>query len=184
MLRALHFASALLLAACASYRGAAVVVVPPCAQPDLLWLDGVELERQAGSADCGPTVLRMALRRLGCELPPDEPALVDGGTTMQSLRDAARAHGCEAFVVRGRIDDLQEHLAKGRSLVVGLHKPFSDGIHRHYELIVGWHRGERYVLTADPARGFTRVDVAGFLAEWEPAGCPLLLIAPSPTGRS
>ena len=99
---------------------------------------------------------------------------------MLALRDAARANGCVAFVVRGRIEDLPEHLAKGRSLVVGLHKPFSDGVHRHYELVVGWHERERYLLTVDPARGFTRVDEAGFLAEWQPAGCPLLLLAPAP----
>jgi hypothetical protein len=53
-------------------------------------------------------------------------------------------------------------------------------VHRHYELVIGWHERERYVLTVDPARGFTRVDEAGFLAEWQPAGCPLLLLAPAP----
>lgn len=173
-------ATMLLLAGCATYRGTACVVELPRAQPDLVALDDVAFEHQDGTADCGPTALRMALRRLGCDLQPDEgPLVAEGGTTMETLRDTARRLGCAAFVVRGRIDDLREHLAKGRSLVVGLHKPFSDGVHRHYEMVVGWHEREHYVLTADPARGFTRVDEAGFLAEWEPAGCPLLLIAPA-----
>lgn len=172
--------AALLLVACASYRGTAVVVERPRTQPGLLLLDDVAFERQAGAADCGPTALRMALRRLGRDLAPDDWQPVgEGGATMESMRNAARAHDCAAFVVRGRIDDLCEHLAKRRSLIVGLHKPFSDGVHRHYELVVGWHERERYVLTADPARGFTRIDEAGFLAEWEPAGCPLLLVAPA-----
>lgn len=87
---------------------------------------------------------------------------------MESLRNAARAHDCAAFVVRGQIDDLREHLEKRRSLIVGLHKPFRDGVRRHDELVVGWHERERYVLTADPARGFTRIDEVGFLAEREP----------------
>jgi hypothetical protein len=181
MRRYVGIAAIQLLAACATYHGTAVVVEAPSAQRGLVLADGVTFERQGGSSDCGPTALRMAMRRLGCDLPPElQIPMVDGGATMQALRDAARANGCEAFVVRGRMDDFRDQLAKGRSLVVGLHKPFSDGLHAHYELVVGWHERERYLVTADPARGFTRIDEVGFLAEWEPAGCPLLLIARAP----
>lgn len=172
----------LLGSACVSYRGSAVVVDPPILQPGLVLVANAEFEAQSGDIDCGPTALRVALRRLGAEVPVEAIPLGDDGATMQSLRDAARSVGCQAFVVRGTLADFGNHLAKGRSLVVGMHKPFTDGVHRHYEVVVGFHARDQYVLTVDPARGFTRIDVPGFLAEWEPAGCPLLLIAPA-TGQ-
>jgi hypothetical protein len=121
----------------------------------------------------------MALHRLGGELPRAALPVADGGVSMQAMRDAARARGFAAFVVRGTLQDLRDNLAKGRSVVIGLHKPFRDGVRHHYELVVGWHERGQYVLTVDPARGFTRNDLKGFVAEWEPAGRPLLLIAPA-----
>lgn len=175
--------AATLLPACSAYLGSAHPIERPAAASGLLLLDDVEIVQQSRPNDCGQAALCMALHRLGDDVDLDQllrecPPPASGGTSMQALRDAARARGFAAFVLQGSLADVREHLGKRRSLVVGMQKRFTDGERTHYELVVGLHDGEDYVLTADPARGFTRNTLAAFTEEWRAVGAPLLLVAP------
>lgn len=172
-----------LLSACAGYLGTARTVDCPVAEPGLLYLDDVEPVMQRGPTECGQAALCMALRRLGDGVAYDEilracAPEASGRVSMQTLRDVARGRGFAAFVVAGSLADVREHLGKHRSLLVGTKKKFVDGDRTHFELVVGLNDEQGYVLTADPARGFTRNVLGGFLAEWQAAGAPLLLVAP------
>lgn len=173
-----------LLAGC-GYVGTAQTVDSDPAEEGWVLVRGVEGVEQWSRTDCGPAALVSVLRYYG------QPALLDDfvrasdsaqdGARAGALRDIARGLGYRAHVVQGTFDDLEEHLSKGRPLVVGLLKPYSNGAWPHYEVVVGIHPELGDLLTHDPARGWTRNTRDGFLAEWEPAGRLLLVIAPPAT---
>lgn len=52
----------------------------------------------------------------------------------------------------------------------------------HYEVVVGFHRRKRILLTLDPAHGWRQNSIDGFLNEWEPA-TGLLLVFMGKAGR-
>ncbi|MBI2933039.1 MAG: C39 family peptidase [Planctomycetes bacterium] len=175
---------ALLLAGCA-YLGTAQPFDPASAEPGFILLDGIQPLRQRVENDCGPTALTMVLRY------HDEPISLEdviqacppregGGVTAAALRDFARRHRFRAHVVVGTIDDLRKHLSLGRPLIVGLVKPYVDRLRPHFEVVAGFHPEALTVVTVDPAQGWTKNSVDGFLAEWEPAQRLMLVIAPAP----
>jgi ABC-type bacteriocin/lantibiotic exporter with double-glycine peptidase domain len=170
------------LPGCSGYIGTARPFDPATAPKTLDWLEGIEVVRQRHEDDCGPAALTMVLRwherattldEMARECPPRE----GGGVTAGALQNAARAKGLKAHVVAGTIDDLREQIAKGRPVIVGLVKPHLDRARPHFEVVAGIDRDEQVVITIDPARGWTWNTYEGFLAEWEPAGRPLLIVA-------
>ncbi len=176
------FAALLLCTGCSGYIGTAQEFDPAKAPATLDWLDGIEAIRQKDENDCGLAALAMVLRWHEDAVTLDElartcPRGEGGGVTATSLRDAARGRGFRGHIVAGAIQDLREHIAKGRPLIVGLVKPYLDRSLNHYEVAVGIDDTEKVVITIDPARGWTWNSFDGFLAEWEPAGRPLLIIA-------
>lgn len=178
------------VAACASYKGASreVSVATLAEQPGWVRLEDVKLVRQRGIKDCGSAALATVLGYLH----PDGPASL-GRTAIEAslreepgrglaageLRDYARTHGFDAFVIQGAVQDLEHEVEAGRPVIVGVHKPLSSNeVLSHYEVFVGFHRGRREVLTLDPARGLRRFELEGFLEEWRATGQVAIVVMP------
>ena len=157
-------------------------------QPGWVRLDQVELVRQKGIKDCGAAALSMVLEYHEPKGPPalrreaidaalrEEPGK---GLSAGQLRDYARAHGFDAFVIKGSFEDLRHEVDAGRPVIVGVLKPLTSGeALSHYEVFVGYHPDRDDVLTLDPARGLREFDLEGFEAEWEAAGFVTLVVMP------
>jgi ABC-type bacteriocin/lantibiotic exporter with double-glycine peptidase domain len=170
------------------YTGSARDVSPDriAADPDWRLVRGVPFIPQRADDDCGAAALAMVLsyhhvptsrQAVLAEVPPQ-----DGGMTAGALRDYARRRGLQAFVVAGNFADVQDQIQRGRPLVVGLVKPMLGrrGL-AHFEVVVGFNRRARRVLTLDPARGLRESSAEGFAREWVPAGQAALFVLPPST---
>jgi ABC-type bacteriocin/lantibiotic exporter with double-glycine peptidase domain len=154
------------------------------ADPNWRFVRDVPFIAQRSDVDCGAAALAMVLTYEG--LPTTEAALLgetppkDGGITAAELRDAARRRGLEAFVISGTWNDLEDQIARGRPVVVGLLKPILGGRARaHYEVVVGINRRGHRILSLDPAAGGLRENsVEGFAREWAPGHEVTLVILP------
>jgi ABC-type bacteriocin/lantibiotic exporter with double-glycine peptidase domain len=88
-----------------------------------------------------------------------------------------RQNGFRVFTFAGEWSDLQEHIAKGRPLIVALQP--GSGAPLHYVVITGLDSGNHAVLVNDPAqRKLMKEDRARFSREWEAAGRWTLLAVP------
>lgn len=86
--------------------------------------------------------------------------------------------GYRTYTFRGEWSDLQNHLQKGRPLIVALKASGADGP-IHYALVVGMDTARGYVFLNDPARGkMLRISREGFQSEWELAKNWTLLAVP------
>ena len=92
--------------------------------------------------------------------------------------------GFRTFTIRGEWEDLQQHLAKGRPLIVAL-KPAGGGSLRyalHYVVVAGL--GPETVMVNDPAqRKLLQQDRSSFEREWSAAGKWTLLALPQNQSR-
>jgi ABC-type bacteriocin/lantibiotic exporter with double-glycine peptidase domain len=157
-------------------------------QPGWVRLENVKLVRQKGIKDCGSAALSTVLEYHE----PGGPATLDRaaidtalreepgrGLAAGQLRDYARSHGFDAFVIKGAFEDLTHEVEAGRPVIVGVHKPLSSGeALAHYEVFVGYHPQRHEVLTLDPARGLRQFPVDGFMEEWKSAGLVALVVMP------
>ncbi len=110
--------------------------------------------------------------RIDQVLPPDSRKGIQGHALKRYLEE----HGFAAFVFSGEMADLQQHLAKGRPVVVALGL---NGVRAplHYVVVVGLK--DKAVLVNDPARGkLIDIDLRRFLLAWKPAGNWALLAVP------
>ena len=154
------------------------------AEPGWIAVEGVPVILQRDREDCGAAALAMALAYWGVpssleEVARDCPPEPGQGIKAGTLRDYARRKGLQAFLIRGNLIDVRKELSSGRPLLVGLVKPYAGGGLTHFELIVGFHPERMELATLDPARGWRKNGVDGFLAEWEPAGhLTLVLLKP------
>jgi len=88
--------------------------------------------------------------------------------------------GLRTFTIRGEWEDLQQHLAKGRPLIVAL-KPAGGGA-LHYVVVAGL--GPEVVMVNDPAqRKLLQQDRSSFEREWSAAGKWTLLALPQNQSR-
>ncbi len=154
---------------------AALALLAGCAHVrarDEGWIrvEGVPVVRQVDEKDCGDAALAMVFARWNVSRAdaPDEARAGD-------LKELAIARGLHAFVLEGTVEDLEEHLGKGRPVVVGLVR--RNGL-THYEVVVALHPARRLVVTHDPAAGVRRRSLHAFLAEWVPSGRVTLLVFP------
>jgi len=86
-------------------------------------------------------------------------------------------HGYRTFAFSGRVDDLQQHLAKGRPLIVAL-KPATKAP-LHYVVVAGVDAAHNQVLLNDPAeRKLLKQELASFEKEWKGTGNWTLLAVP------
>ncbi|MCU1275058.1 MAG: peptidase family [Bryobacterales bacterium] len=98
------------------------------------------------------------------------------GIQGQALKRYLEEHGFAAFVFSGEIRDLQQHLAKGRPVVVSLALNGSRAP-LHYVVVIGLK--DKAVLVNDPARGkLIDIDLARFLLVWKATGNWALLAVP------
>jgi ABC-type bacteriocin/lantibiotic exporter with double-glycine peptidase domain len=85
-------------------------------------------------------------------------------------------HGFKTFAFAGDWTSLEEHLEKGRPLIVAL-KSGHSGL--HYVVVVGLDRQPDVVLKNDPAeRKLLKQDRPNFEKEWKAAGNWTLLAVP------
>lgn len=153
-------------------------------EPGWLAVRDVPVVRQESEIDCGAAAIAMVVTywttepsaRLLAELRPVRKPGLEAGR----LRDFARRRHLSAYLVRGKLADLERELAAGRPVLVGLVKPQVRGGLTHYEVVVGFHRRQGLVVTLDPAEGWRQNDLRGFLAEWKPAANLALVVV----GRS
>jgi len=89
-----------------------------------------------------------------------------------------RAGGFQTFVFRGEWQDLEQHLAKGRPLIVCLH-PHGRAGPLHYVVVAGVDTLQNVVLINDPARRkLMKVERGMFEKDWTAAGRWTLLAVP------
>lgn len=155
---------------------------PDRPEPGTMLIRDLDPVRQQRENDCGPACLTTVLRAWDQAVTLDElvkacPPREGGGVTAAALRAEAKKRGLKAFAIEGTLDDVEEHLAKGRPLIVGLVKRDLFGSRAHYEVVAGLAQDRSYLVLIDPARGWMRESKKAFLREWESSGRVLLLIA-------
>ena len=180
------FAAASGCATVSTYAGSARPFDPQRLERESGWLvvRDVPVVRQKSEIDCGAAAIAMVvsywttepLAGVLAELRPVRPPGLQAGR----LRDVARRRDLAAYLVSGQVADLERELAAGRPVLVGLVKPQVEGALTHYEVVVGFHRQKRLVVTLDPAEGWRQNDLPAFLGEWKPASNLALVIV----GRS
>ena len=160
------------------------------AWPAGLWLDVPFVKQE--KEGCGAASIAMVMQywqRQQNKAPNDES---DPRKIQQSLyskqahgiyaSDAEmylRQHGFRTFAFQGQWDDLRQHLAKGRPLIVAL-KPRSGNAPLHYVVAAGLDREPELVLVNDPAaRKLLKQARSGFEREWKGAGNWTLLAIPN-----
>lgn len=184
----LALAAASLLGAGCTKHGTSIEFKPERLERESHWIgvSSIPLVRQTTRSNCGAAALAMLLGFWGH---PMTLAEVAGGmpTSFETdalkagdLRDFARKQGLQAFLVTGEIADLEKQLRKKHPVLVGVLKP-GRGKRRlsHYELVVGFDPAAQRVVLLDPAAGWREDSVAGFMAEWEPAGRLSLIAFPA-----
>ncbi|HMO80032.1 MAG TPA: C39 family peptidase [Pyrinomonadaceae bacterium] len=87
-------------------------------------------------------------------------------------------HGFRAFSFRGDLEMVQQHLQKGRPLIVAL-KPSASDNTLHYVVVVGIDKVQDHVLLNDPAqRKLLRHSRSDFEKQWNATGEWTLLAVP------
>ena len=100
------------------------------------------------------------------------------GIYASGMEHYLNGHGYRTFAFAGEWADLQEHLEKGRPLIVAL-KPSDWGKALHYVVVAGIDSDSDLVMFNDPAgRKLTRLDRKTFEKEWDAAGHWTLLALP------
>ena len=135
---------------------------------------GVPEVRQVAREDCGAAALAMVLGYWGAPGTRNEIAAASSpaperGIQAAALRDFARRQGLQAFVIEGRLDDLEREIRRHHPVVVGMMKRYARHAYPHYEVVVGIDRSNQRVLTLDPASGLRVNSREGFSAEWAAA---------------
>jgi ABC-type bacteriocin/lantibiotic exporter with double-glycine peptidase domain len=75
-------------------------------------------------------------------------------------------HGFRTFVFKGDWSDLEDHLSKGRPLMIAFGGGGSNGPN-HYVVLTGLDSSKKTVLVNDPARRkLSKIDQAHFLELW------------------
>jgi ABC-type bacteriocin/lantibiotic exporter with double-glycine peptidase domain len=173
---------------CVGYTGAARNLAPNAWKHERGWIavDDVPVFRQHAEFDCGPTALAMVLGYWRKALPPDQRSAFPANQRASAgeLRDYARARGMSAFVVAGTLADIAHELKQKRPVIVGVAKPSTNGAVAHYEVVVGLHPETQRIATLDPAVGWRQNSLMGFMKEWMPTGCVLLVVLPSSLAHS
>ena len=175
------------LAVCGCYVGSARSATPADLNAEEGWerIEGVPEVRQAAREDCGAASLAMVLGYWGRALSRDEivatnPPTPEHGLAAATLRDLARRQGLQAFLVPGRLGDLERELRRRHPVLVGVVKRYGRRAYAHYEVVVGMSRRTQRILTLDPASGLRVDSREGFAAEWAAAGQVALIVYPRP----
>ena len=158
------------------------------ADPSGVWLD-VPFVKQARNG-CGAASIAMVMQYWqqpqGRSMDPNaeaeriQRALYSDaahGIYASAMEGYFQRNGYHVFAFRGDWQDLEEHLKKGRPLIVAL-KPGST-LPLHYVVVAGLDQGRQLVLLNDPAeRKLLKEERSRFEREWNAAGGWTLLALP------
>ena len=145
---------------------------------------------------CGAATIAMVMeywrQQPGQKLPPgptpqqilnDLYAKEAGGIYASEMENYFRQHGFQAFAFPGEWDDIEQHLEKGRPLIVALQP--GNRSPRHYVVVAGLDVEQGVVLTNDPAeRKLLKQARTNFEKQWKAAGNWTLLAVPQGSERS
>jgi hypothetical protein len=106
------------------------------------------------------------------------PSAPGQGIKAADLREFARRHGLQAFLIQGEQSDLARELDRHRPILVGMMKRYIFRYYPHYEVVVGINRQKHRILTLDPAHGLRVNGQDGFASEWARTGQLALIILP------
>ena len=163
----------------------------PAADLPGVWLDVPFVKQEKDG--CGAASIAMVMQYWQAQQ-GQSPNRASDATQIQRALYSAKAHGIYAsdmeryfreqgfrtFTIRGEWEDLQQHLAKGRPLIVAL-KPAGGGA-LHYVVVAGL--GPETVMVNDPAqRKLLQQDRSSFEQEWSAAGKWTLLALPQNQSR-
>ena len=154
-----------------------------------VWLD-VPFVKQSEDG-CGSAAISMVLQYWNAHGVPVDPQRLDAAAIQKQLysREARgifssdmaaylRASRFEVFLVDGNWTDLQEHLKKGRPLIVSLQLGGAK-TPLHYVVVTGIDWQHDAVFLHDPARGkLLRVERADFEKQWRSNRNWMLLAVP------
>lgn len=165
-----------------------VAALACAAQQSGVWLD-VPFVKQ-GKNGCGAASIAMVMqfwqRQQGLA-----PTAIPDAPEIQLLLYSSKAHGIyasdlehyfeqhryRAFAFAGRVEDLQDHLVKGRPLIVAL-KPAAQ-TPLHYVVVAGLDLAKNLVFVNDPAeRKLLQRELSTFEQEWKGTGNWTLLAVP------
>jgi ABC-type bacteriocin/lantibiotic exporter with double-glycine peptidase domain len=156
-----------------------------------IWLDVPYLKQT--EEGCGSASLAMLLQYWGAH----GTVLADGRADAEAIQRQLyrpKAHGIFAsdmerylresgfrvFALRGKWEDLLEHLQQGRPLIISL-QPGRAKAPFHYVVVAGMDWQREAVFVNDPARGrLLRIERARFDKEWLAAKNWMLLAVPAP----
>jgi predicted double-glycine peptidase len=101
-----------------------------------------------------------------------------GGIYAKDMARYLESHGYRAFAFRGEWRDLEDHIAKGRPLIVSLEQN-SRGAGLHYVVVAGVDTVEGFVLLNDPAqRKLLSMSRTDFEERWRATNNWTLLAVP------
>jgi ABC-type bacteriocin/lantibiotic exporter with double-glycine peptidase domain len=99
------------------------------------------------------------------------------GIRASAMEQYLRQRGFRTFAFQGSSADLQQHLTKGRPLIVALKPPTAAPL--HYVVVTGIDPEHNLVLLNDPAeRKLLKQDLINFEKEWKGTGHWTLLAVP------
>lgn len=100
------------------------------------------------------------------------------GITATAMRSYLEQHGFRAFALSGTWNDLEEHLRKGRPIIVALRPEGQREL--HYVVIDGIDPGRSLVMMNDPAeRKLLTEERTGFEKDWKATHNWMLLAVPA-----
>ena len=100
------------------------------------------------------------------------------GIYASAMERYLQQQGYQAFILRGQWSDLEQHLRKGRPLIVAL-RPMENSRALHYVVIAGLDPARNLVMFNDPAgRKLEKLDRRTFEKEWKVTGNWTLLAVP------
>jgi len=158
--------------------------------PQAIWIDVPYVEQT--KEGCGSAAMSMVLQYWARQKGQSVSADLDAGKIQEALYSPKQRgipasamqkyfqeHGYRTFVFRGDWDELQNHLGKGRPVIVSLGPNGQHGA-LHYAVVVGMDAARGFVLLNDPARGkMLRMSREGFQTEWDLGKRWTLLAVPS-----
>jgi ABC-type bacteriocin/lantibiotic exporter with double-glycine peptidase domain len=100
------------------------------------------------------------------------------GIYASAMERYLQQQGYRTFVLRGAWADLEQHLRKGRPLIVAL-RPIGNARDLHYVVVAGLDSARNLVMFNDPAgRKLEKLDRRTFEKEWTVTGNWTLLAVP------
>ncbi|HXA07379.1 MAG TPA: C39 family peptidase [Bryobacteraceae bacterium] len=170
-----------LLAARIWLAGLSLLPALLCAETSAVWLDVPFVKQEANG--CGAAAIAMVMHYWS--RPDADPHKIYqslysrevDGIRGRDLDRFLRESGFHTFAFRGEWQDLEQHLAKGRPLIVCLREGRAGPL--HYVVVAGVDTTQNLVLINDPARRkLLKVERVVFEKDWTTAGRWTLLAVP------